>query len=317
VEGLDTTTRLDQSQIDLAVRLIDRITEFDGLSPVSEHVLLHLRHGGDDQGRHFLLWRDGTLVAYAHLDITDEVEGPSAELAVAPEVREATLGRALITAVLAATPKGEMRLWAHGEQAEAGAWALSLGFRHLRTLWQMRRSLLAPLPQAVFPDDVVLRTFIPGIDDEEWVAVNALAFADHMEQGDWTIEDLHLRMQEPWFSVPGFLVAADRHSGRMLGFHWTKVHGATDADHHDGHTAHGHVHEAIGEVYVVGVDPTLQGKGLGRALTLAGLHHMRSLGLVQSMLYVDADNTAAITLYESMGFSRWDVDVMYRYQPDT
>ncbi|MDP2014404.1 MAG: mycothiol synthase [Actinomycetota bacterium] len=309
MKGLEITTRLDQPQIDLAVALIEQVTEFDGLSPVSEHVLLHLRHGGDDHGRHFLLWQDEELVGYAHLDVTDEVEGPSAEIAVAPKVRTEELGRALISEVLAATPSGRLRLWAHGEQADAGKWALSLGFRHLRTLWQMRRSLLAPLPPAVFPEDVVLRTFIPGVDDEEWVKVNALAFAGHMEQGDWTINDLHRRMQEPWFSVPGFLIAADKASGRMLGFHWTKVHGSIDSDHH-----HGHVHEAIGEVYVVGVDPTLQGKGLGRALTLAGLHHMRSRGLVQSMLYVDATNEAAITLYEDMGFARWDVDVMYRYQ---
>lgn len=311
MKGLEITTRLDQPQIDLAVALIEQVTEFDGLSPVSEHVLLHLRHGGDDQGRHFLLWQEDMLIGYAHLDITDEVEGPSAEIAIAPQAREEELGRALITEILAATPKGSLRLWAHGEQADAGTWATSLGFRHLRTLWQMRRSLLAPLPPAVFPDDVILRTFIPGIDDEEWVKVNALAFAGHMEQGDWTIDDLHRRMQEPWFSVPGFLVAADKASGRMLGFHWTKVHGSLESEHHGAH-----VHEAIGEVYVVGVDPTLQGKGLGRALTLAGLHHMRSRGLVQSMLYVDATNESAIALYESMGFARWDVDVMYRYQPD-
>ena len=309
MEGLAITTRLDQPQIDLAVALIEQITDFDGLSPVSEHVLLHLRHGGDDQGRHFLLWHGQELIAYAHLDVTDEVDGPSAEIAVAPKARTDELGRELISEILAATPSGRLRLWAHGEQADAGRWALSLGFRHLRTLWQMRRSLLAPLPQAVFPDDVVLRTFVPGQDDEEWVKINALAFAGHMEQGDWTIEDLHRRMQEPWFSVPGFLIAADRATGRMLGFHWTKVHGSLETDNHAGH-----VHEAIGEVYVVGVDPTLQGKGLGRALTLAGLHHLRSRGLVQSMLYVDATNESAIALYEHMGFARWDVDVMYRYQ---
>lgn len=309
MEGLETATRLDQAQIDLAVELIDQVSAHDGLSPISEHVFLHLRHGGDDQGQHFLLWDQGQLIGYGHLDITDEVDGPSAEIAIAPLSRRSDLGKELIAEILSATPSGELRIWAHGEQADAGTWATELGFQHSRTLWQMRRSLLAPLPVANFPDDVIVRTFIPGIDDEEWVAVNALAFAGHPEQGDWTIDDLHRRMAEPWFSIPGFLIAADQASGRMLGFHWTKVHGSVESDHHGGH-----VHEAIGEVYVVGVDPTLQGKGLGRALTLAGLHHMRSRGLVQSMLYVDATNTSAITLYETLGFARWDLDVMYRYQ---
>jgi mycothiol synthase len=77
-----------------------------------------------------------------------------------------------------------------------------------------------------------------------------------------------------------------------------------------------HHHQPIGEVYVVGVDPDLRGTGLGRALTLAGLHHLRSLDLPQAMLYVDASNTRAIALYESLGFVRWDTDVLFRRAAD-
>ena len=179
----------------------------------------------------------------------------------------------------------------------------------------MRCSLVDPLPAIAMPDAVTLRTFLPGLDDEAWLALNARAFAGHPEQGQWTIADLRARMAEPWFSPTGFLIAEERATGEMVGFHWTKVHGAhadepADVDGHHEHATHDH--DEIGEVYVVGVDPSWEGRGLGRALTVAGLQHLRSLGLAQAMLYVDATNTPAIGLYSSLGFAQSDTDVLYR-----
>jgi mycothiol synthase len=218
----------------------------------------------------------------------------------------------------------------------------------------MRRSLTGDLPATELPDGVRLRSFLPGLDDEEWVGLNARAFVDLPDQGGWTLHDLHVRMREPWFDPSGFLVAVEDVDGveTMVGFHWTKVHGAHEHEHshehshegavdgHGGHShdhehshdhshddgpehvhdaahagrsvvGHGHAHDPIGEVYVVGVDPSQRGRGLGRALTLAGLAHLRAEGLPDAMLYVDARNTAAIALYESLGFTRYDVDVEY------
>jgi mycothiol synthase len=168
----------------------------------------------------------------------------------------------------------------------------------------MRRSLSAALPRLGLPQGVRIRPFIPGQDDQAWIDVNSRAFANHPEQGRWTLDDLHLRMSEPWFDPDGFLLAVtgEGDDERVIGFHWTKVHGGG---------SEGHSHDRLGEVYVVGVDPDYQRSGLGRVLTIAGLIHLRSRGLSQAMLYVDAVNTNAIRVYESIGFSRWDTDVMF------
>ncbi|GAA4457026.1 mycothiol synthase [Phytohabitans houttuyneae] len=282
----------------------------DGAYPLSEHVVLHLRHGGDAPAVHLLARdHDGALAGYAHLDTTDEVEGAAAELVVHPLRRRRGLGRALVRAAMEVTdevdPRGRLRLWAHGDHPSAGALALGLGFVRARVLLQMRRSLFAPLLEPRLPEGVALRPFRPGADDEAWVRVNARAFADHPDQGRWTLRDLRLRMAEPWFDPEGFLLAVDERDGRLLGFHWTKVHG--DRGHH-----HEHQHEPIGEVYVLGVDPDAHGTGLGSALTTAGLRYLRGLGLDQAMLYVDESNVRAVALYTRLGFARWSTDVSFR-----
>lgn len=302
--------RLEPAELADVRRLIDAATDADGVRPLSEHVSLHLRYGGDAETHHALVRApDGSLAGYAHLDVTDAVAGASAELVVHPQQRRRGYGRALVERLLAEAPEGRMRLWAHGEHTDAAQLAAALGFTRVRALLQLRRSLYAPLPAANLPASTTVRTFDPGRDAAEWVALNAAAFAGHPEQGEWTLEDLQRRMREPWFDPAGFFLA--ERSGRLVGFHWTKVHGGTGPSEPAGRRD-GHGHDPLGEVYVVGVHPQARGAGLGRALTVIGLAHLRSLGLPAVMLYVEEESTAAIRVYEGLGFTRWDTDVVYR-----
>jgi mycothiol synthase len=286
------------------MRLVDAATDHDGVSPLSEHVLLHLRYGGDPRARNVLLTVGGKLTGYAHLDPTDPVEGPSGEAVIDPAQRGRGQGMALVRALLAEAGGRPLRLWAHGDSPAARRRAAAAGFERIRALWQMQRSLREPLDEPHYPDGVTIRTFVVGQDEEPWVAVNHRAFASHPEQGAWTREDLGMREREPWFDPDGFFLA--ERDGRLAGFHWTKIHG-------DPSSPAGHGHDAIGEVYVVGVDPGAQGGGLGRALTLTGLRYLRSRGLPAVMLYVDEANTPAIKLYRSLGFTHHSTDVMFRH----
>jgi mycothiol synthase len=295
--------RLTPDEVRAVHALVEEVTAADGHLPLSEHVMLHLPAGGDAGVTHLLVrdGEDGPLLGYAHLDVTDQVAGSSAELAVAPSARRAGVGRRLVDELVQRSPDGRLRLWAHGEHPAAARLATSGGFARSRVLWQMRRSLTEPLPAVRLPDGVALRPFVVGQDEQEWTALNARAFADHPDQGRWGVEEVLLREKEPWFDPEGFLLAEE--GGRLVGFHWTKVHGNDPGGEH--------AHEPVGEVYVVGVDPSQQGRGLGPALTLAGLHSLRDRGLAEVMLYVDESNTTAVRVYERLGFVRSATDVCW------
>lgn len=288
--------------------LVQRAADTDGVSPLSEHVMLHLRFGGDPQARNILLWEDGELGGYGHLDPTDLVEGPAGEMVIEPRLRRRGLGLALGRALFEQAGDGNLRLWAHGDLPAASKFAQAVGFTRVRALWQMRRSLQAHIGNPTLPDGVSARAFVIGQDEDAWVALNRRAFAHHPEQGSWTRTDLELREREQWFDPDGFFLA--ERSGRLVGFHWTKIHGGNEPDP-PAPADPRHGHEAIGEVYVVGVDPDERGSGLGRALTIIGLRYLRGRGLPQVMLYVDETNAAAIGLYSSLGFAHWGTDVMF------
>lgn len=297
----DQVTRSDQlapAEIAEVLALASAAGDTDGADPLDEHVLLRLRDP-DAPAVHLVARADdGTLTGYAHLDTTDPVGGIGVELVVHPAYRRRGTGRALARGVLASAT-GPLRAWAHGDHPSAAALAVDLGFARARVLWQLRRPLAAPLGEPRLPDGVALRAFRPGADDTAWLALNARAFAEHSEQGRWTSDDLRVRLAESWFDPAGFLLAEETATGRLLGFHWTKVHERPGS-------------ARIGEVYVLGVEPTAHGGGLGRALTTAGLAHLRDKrGLDRVMLYVDDSNTGAVALYERLGFARWSAHINY------
>jgi len=272
----------------------------DGVGPLSDQTVLHVRHGGDPGARNLLLWRGGGLAGFAHLDAAAGPAGArSGELVVHPGHRRQGLGRMLVEAVTAEAGGRPVALWAHGDLPAAAALAAGTGLTRTRALWRMSRSLRAPLAEPRLAGGISVRTFIPGQDEPAWVALNDRAFAAHPEQGRWTIQDIDEREREPWFDPAGFFLA--ELDGRMVGFHWTKIHPAGPAPGSG----------PVGEVYVIGVDPAGQGSGLGRALTLVGLRYLRDRGLDEVMLYVEESNPAAIGLYESLGFARAGTDVMY------
>lgn len=288
---------LDAAQTGLVRELLIAARAADGWPSVTSDGLFPTEFS---HGPHLLGSLGADLVGYAHLDQGGDAFGRQVvELIVHPRHRGHGYGTALADTVLARA-QGTVRAWSHGSHPAAAALATSKGFTPVRTLLRMVADL-APLEHPPLPDGIRLRPFVPGTDEQAVVDVNARAFSWHPEQGAMTVNDLCAAEREDWFDPDGFFLAeADPSPGRVVGFHWTKVHppGAIGS-------------EPVGEVYVVGVDPDAHGGGIGNALTVAGLEHLRLRGLHEVILYVEGDNAPAVGLYERLGFRTASVAVQY------
>ncbi len=245
----------------------------------------------------------GAVVGALHLGPGDSraMSHTTLSVAVAPGAPPGTAS-ALVAAALAdqrARGGGPVELWVLGGDPSWDDEAEALGLHRERELRQLRVPLPVDEP-VTWPPGVTVRAFEPGRDEDAWLAVNNRAFAADPDQGGWGPGTLVRREQEPWFDPAGFLLAEDGEG--LVGFCWTKVHPA-DLPLEP---------VPLGEIYVIGVDPSRQGGGLGRSLVLAGLadlHDRRHTPV--GMLFVDAANTAARGLYESIGFTVARVDRAY------
>ncbi|TDC52178.1 mycothiol synthase [Jiangella ureilytica] len=295
-------TTFTAAEVAELVALAGRARAADGAAPFSDDLFPAARDGSTTAA---LAVRAGDRLAGAAYAA---VQGDrlAAELVVDPEHRGRGLGGALLNDLLDFIT-GELWLWSHGDHPGAAALARRHGLTRARELLQLRRRV-APgeLPEPQWPDGVRLRPFEPGRDEAAWLEVNNAAFSWHPEQGGQTLADITAAEREPGFDPAGFLLAVDA-DDRLLGYHWTKVH------EHDPNPGRDGVDEAIGEVYVLGVAPSAHGRGLGRALTTAGLRYLADVAGVRTVtLYVEGDNAAAVRLYEGTGFTRHAVDVAYR-----
>jgi mycothiol synthase len=243
---------------------------------------------------------DGGVVGYAQL-AGDRANGAFAvELVVAPTVDDrSVVADALLAAAVThvhGLGGGTLRLWVDDAQPSDDVLARAHGFDVERELLQLRCALPLPAAAPTSAAAIVTRPFRVGVDEEAWLSVNNRAFAGHPEQGGWTLATLVEREHEAWFDPDGLLLLEEE--GVVVGSCWTKVHADTAPP--------------MGEIYVIGVDPAFHGRGWGRSLTEAGLAWLAGRGLTVGMLYVDADNVPAVTLYRSLGFHQHRVDRAYR-----
>ncbi len=284
--------------VEVVRRLSAAAAAADGHPTLGEAVWRDLDRGGaGSAGVLALAPPSNDPVGYAHVAPNDNFMPPhwAVGTVVHPDHRDDGVERALLEAVgeqVARSGGGRIVLWVFDPAARDDAVATRAGFARSRDLLQLR----VPLPLAerpAWPPSVEVRSFVPGRDEAAWLTVNNRAFDNHPEQGEWIEETLRRREAEPWFDPAGFLLAFDDQG--LAGFCWTKIH----AD------------DQLGEIFVIGVDPSRQGTGLGRALCVAGLASIAARGVHTGMLFVDSTNDAALALYRALGFETHRLDRAY------
>ncbi len=289
---LEIKRQLDEGDVAAVSDLLGVAERADGHRALGDHDWIDLALGGRKDFAALLASEPDHEHPVGYAQVTRNDHSWAVELVIDPHHRyEAlTIGPDLLGTALdlvRAEGGGHVHWWVYKPTGAHDDIAASAGLRRGRDLLQLRRDL-----PAAAPEEIETRSFVPGQDELAWLEVNNRAFDWHPEQGGWTMETLCAREAEPWFDPDGFLL--HEHDGRLAGFCWTKVH---------------HDHQpALGEIYVVAVDPDFTGGGLGRSLVLAGLDSLHRRGLGRAMLYVDATNTAATHLYHELGFKLDHVD---------
>jgi mycothiol synthase len=280
--------------------LVTRVAAAKDEPPLPEPELLAVTRGTDSGGRAVLVESDGGLAAAAFVFPTRD-GSVTLHLVVDPADQAGEETDALVEQAIGLAPASPIHLWAMAAGPADDDLAARHGFSPERDLLQMRLPLPLDLAVVAATRPLVTRPLEPGRDEEAWVETNNAAFADHPEQGGWTVAMLRERLAADWVDLEGFLVADDPSGSGLIGSCWTKMHRS-------------HV-PVLGEIYVISVDPRHHGQGWGRSLTVAGLVSLARQGAPVGMLYTDAANVAAVGMYRALGFEVDHIDRSYTRAP--
>jgi mycothiol synthase len=234
-----------------------------------------------------------TLVALEDGRVVGQCTPRTDGLTVHPSFRRRGHGRRLVEAAREMVGReglAELSLWGDRRRPDAAGFIDALGATYRSSLWQFVLPAERNVPTAVFPPDVVVRALRPGDDDDGYIALINHVFEDHPSPLSWPdeyIRGIHARAD---FDPAGVLVVAPATDpAHLIGFCRTMELPGDDGLRR-------------GEVGIVGLLPDWRGRGLGRQLLRWGVAYLRSTGLDEIELSVEARNERALELYRQEGF---------------
>ena len=151
----------------------------------------------------------------------------------------------------------------------------------------MSRSLSEPIPPAIFPEGFTLR---PAAGEQELEAIVALHQAAFGTQ-NMTVETRRAIMRNPSYILELDLLL-EAPGGTLAAFCYCTI--PKEANELSGRNE--------GEIAIMGTSPAYQKRGLGRAMLLAGLQHLKDFGIETATLGTSSENEGAHSVYYSAGF---------------
>ncbi|MBL0389099.1 GNAT family N-acetyltransferase [Tumebacillus sp. ITR2] len=234
----------------------------------------------------FVETADGQIAAYAMLD------GNSATAFEHPNFRDLGLLEHLLDRMearrleVAAEQDVEsaitIRYWTNGQNPREQELFAGRGYDVIRTFWRMQIEMQEAPPQPQLPEGITLRTYVPGEDDQRFIDMMNITFADHWDHEEITLESF-LSPHRIYTQPDDWMVAEDE-TGRFVAGIKSRP--------------------SMGSAWItsVSVHPDLRGKGLGLAILhyIFGVYYRR--GITRAWLAVDSENsTGATSLYERAG----------------
>lgn len=212
------------------------------------------------------------------------------QVVVAPVYRRLGIGSALVEAgERLAAERGEAPLALALPHDNLGAQRFleSLEYAYHHSLWRMRFASNDPLPEPPLPAEVFVRSYAHE-DLEPYVALFNAAFADHPTPLSLTVDLAQRAHSREGFDPEDILLAVRAADGQLVGFCRIVIEPGEEGPE--------------GEVVVLGVIPSMRGRGVGRRLLTWGVQRARGKGAANVFLAVEGDNEKALNLYRSVGF---------------
>lgn len=171
------------------------------------------------------------------------------------------------------------------------------GYVPQRYFLTMVRPLRIPFPEWSLPLGFVARSLTKD-DAQPWVELFNQSFIDHYNHHPLAVENYLYEFEDPDY-LPDLNRVAIAPDGTFAAFCYSHVRNTRNR-------------RSEGWIDVLGTRRGFRNKGLGRAILVDGLRHLKIMGVESAKLLVDTESpTGAARLYESAGFKPHHTYIFY------